>query len=256
MLDNIEMKKSLQKHLQELETLELHEVLHRNQLLLPLLRKFAEEQLAKEAHFSPEDETILIRQAWQDLEAIPPITITEQWESKTSETEQPIIKQRLHQLRLQKKMNELYDGDVEQYFLTRRDDLERITYRTIRVKQMGLAEELYLRVINEEETFENLASRYSEGEERMAAGLLGPMAITDPHPAITTVLKNLTPGEVQPPIAVESWYLVIKSEQRKPAKLSKSLRLELESELLNKDLQPQINEIIAEITTKTREAAK
>ena len=68
MLDNIEIKKALQEHLQELETLELHELLHRHQLLLPLLRKFAEEQLAKEAHFSPEDEAILIRQAWQDLE--------------------------------------------------------------------------------------------------------------------------------------------------------------------------------------------
>ncbi len=256
MLDNIEIKKALQEHLKELETIDLQEVLHRNQLLLPLLRKFAEEQLAKEAYFSPEDEAILIRQAWQDLEAIPPMSINEAWESKTSETEQPIIKQRLHQLRLQKKMNELYDGDVEQYFLTRRDDLERITYRTIRVKQMGLAEELYLRVINGEETFENLASIYSEGEERMAAGLLGPMAITDPHPAITAVLKNLAPGEVHPPIAVESWYLVIKSEQRKPAKLSKSLRLELESELLNRDLQPNINELIHELTTKTCEVAK
>ena len=61
---------------------------------------------------------------------------------------------------------------------------------------------------------------------------------------------------MHPPIAVESWYLVIKSEQRKPAKLSKSLRLELESELLNRDLQPNINELIHELTTKTCEVAK
>ena len=82
------------------------------------------------------------------------------------------------------------------------------------------------------------------------------MAISDPHPAITAVLKNLTPGQVHPPISVESWYLVIKSERRKPAKLNKSLRLDLQNELLNRDLQPNINELIHELTTKTCEVAK
>jgi parvulin-like peptidyl-prolyl isomerase len=256
MLDNIELKKALQAHLKELEGLELHEVLHKNQLLQPLLQQLAEKQLAQDANFNLEEESILIQQAWQNLEAVPPTNLSEQWDSSISENEANIINQRLLQLRLQKRMNELYDGDVEQYFLTRRDDLERVTYRTIRVKQMGLAEELYLRLISNEETFEDLARNYSEGEERMAAGLLGPMAITDPHQSITTILRKLSQGEIHPPISVESWYLVIKLEQRKPAKLNKSLRLQLENELLNKQLNSEINEIITELTTKTCEVAK
>jgi parvulin-like peptidyl-prolyl isomerase len=121
---------------------------------------------------------------------------------------------------------------------------------------MGLAEELYLRLLNQEDTFENLATKFSEGEERMAAGLLGPMAITDPHQIITSVLRKLTPGEINPPIAVESWYLVIKLEQRQPAKLNQGLRIQLENELLENDLKPQIIEIITELTKKTSEVAQ
>ena len=256
MLDIAEMKKSLQVHLKELENLELHEVLHKHQLLQPLVQRLAEEQMAKAANFGPEEETILISQAWQDLQATPPTRINEPWEGEANDNEVGIINQRLHQLRLQKRLNELYDGDVEQHFLKRRDDLERITYRTIRVKQMGLAEELYLRLLNQEDTFENLATKFSEGEERMAAGLLGPMAITDPHQIITSVLRNLTPGEIHPPIAVESWYLVIKLEQRQPAKLTQGLRIQLENELLENDLKPQIIEIITELTKKTSEVAQ
>jgi hypothetical protein len=258
MLDIAEMKKSLQVHLKELENLELHEVLHKHQLLQPLVQRLAEEQMAKAANFGPEEETILISQAWQDLKATPPTRINEPWEREANDNEVGIINQRLHQLRLQKRLNELYDGDVEQHFLKRRDDLERITYRTIRVKQMGLAEELYLRLLNQEDTFENLATKFSEGEERMAAGLLGPMAITDPHQIITSVLRKLTPGEINPPIAVESWYLVIKLEQRQPAKLNQGLRIQLENELLENDLKPQIIEIITELTKnkKTSEVAQ
>tara|TARA_B100001093_G_scaffold443013_1_gene445082 strand:- start:302 stop:1174 length:873 start_codon:yes stop_codon:yes gene_type:complete len=256
MLDIAEMKKSLQVHLKELENLELHEVLHKHQLLQPLVQRLAEEQMAKAANFGPEEETILISQAWQDLQATPPTRINEPWEGEANDNEVGIINQRLHQLRLQKRLNELYDGDVEQHFLKRRDDLERITYRTIRVKQMGLAEELYLRLLNQEDTFENLATKFSEGEERMAAGLLGPMAITDPHQIITSVLRKLTPGEINPPIAVESWYLVIKLEQRQPAKLTQGLRIQLENELLENDLKPQIIEIITELTKKTSEVAQ
>jgi parvulin-like peptidyl-prolyl isomerase len=256
MLDIIEMKRSLQVHLKELENLELHEVLHKHQLLQPLVQRLAEEQMAKAATFGSEEEAILIGQAWQDLKAIPPTHINEAWENNIDESEAVIIKQRLHQLRLQKRLKELYAGDVEQHFLARRDDLERITYRTIRVKQMGLAEELYLRLLNDEDTFENLATHYSDGEERMTAGLLGPMSITDPHPTITKVLRKLSPEEISPPVAVESWYLVIKLERRQPAKLNNALRLQLENELLSNELTPQINEIINELTTKTYEVAQ
>ena len=78
----------------------------------------------------------------------------------------------------------------------------------------------------------------------MTAGLLGPMSITDPHPTITKVLRKLSPEEISPPVAVESWYLVIKLERRQPAKLNNALRLQLENELLSNELTPQINEII------------
>ena len=159
----------------------------------------------------------------------------------------PEQQERLQQLRVQKRLNELYDDAVEAYFLTRRADLERITYRTIRVTQMGLAEELYLRLLDDEQSFEELASQYSVGEERLATGLMGPMAITDPHPAIATVLRRLAPGELHAPIAVESWFLVLRLERREPASLTKSTRLQLQQELMERDLAPHLDQLLTDL---------
>lgn len=247
MIDTANLKDSVSCYLRGLQSLQPHEILHRHQLLQPLLRRLAEEQLASTASFSAEEEQQLFAQAWLGMPEPPPNGFDAPWPETITEAQRQVVEQRLQQLRLHKRLNELYDDAVEAYFLTRRSDLERITYRTIRVTQMGLAEELYLRLLDDEQSFEELASQYSVGEERLAAGLMGPMAITDPHPAIATVLRRLAPGELHAPIAVESWFLVLRLERREPASLTKSTRLRLQQELMERDLAPHLDQLLTDL---------
>lgn len=247
MINSTELHQSVSEHLKSLQTLHLHELLHRYQLLTPLLRQLAEEQLAQAASFTPDEEQQLFEQVWQGLPSPAPIGFNSEWPEELSDVQRQQAEQKIQQLRLQKRMNELYNESVEPYFLKRRADLERVTYRVIRVKQMGLAEELYLRVIEGEQSFEVLAHQHSVGEERMSSGLMGPMSITDPHPDIGKVLRRLSPGEVHAPIAIDRWFVILRMEEKEPASLTKSLRLELQREMLNQGILPMIEEVLEDL---------
>jgi hypothetical protein len=59
-------------------------------------------------------------------------------------------------------------------FLKRKDQLDLVCYSMIRVKSRSTANELYLRISENESTFEEIASDYSEGPEKNTKGNIGP----------------------------------------------------------------------------------
>ena len=62
-------------------------------------------------------------------------------------------------------------GDkVEAYFLQRKSQLDRAIYSLIRTNDLGVAQEIYFRLLDGEQTFEDLARRYSEGAEAQTGG--------------------------------------------------------------------------------------
>ena len=251
MIDQDHLHLSARSHLAKLRNKHLYEVLHEQQLLFPIVQNLANKQLAATASFDQEETVRLFEQAWQGLSGPPPISFDDHWSENLSVAEQKLVEERIEQLKLQKRIGELYEAEVETYFLTRRPDLERVTYRAIRVKQQGLAEELYLRILNNEASFEHLASIHSAGEERLAGGLMGPMAISDPHSNIAAVLRRLSPGEMHAPIAVESWFLVLRMERREPASLNSKLKIKLQQELLQRDLQPHLEAVLDKVLNST-----
>ena len=244
MISTEQLQESVEEHLRDLRRLEVHELLHQHQLLEPIVQRLAQEQMAEDASFTTEEEEKLFKQAWKGVEGVTPQNNHSEWPENISDEAKKLVSSQLQRLKLQKRLNELYEGEVEPYFLSRRSDLERVTYRAIRVDQLGLAEELYLKLLEKEETFERLAAIHSKGEERLAGGLMGPMYIVDPHPNISKVLRHLAPGEVSRPIQIDKWFVVLRMEQREPASLSHSTRLQLQHELLERQIKPIIQEII------------
>lgn len=253
MISSAQLQQTLGERLRDLKKLKPHELLHQHQLLEPLVQQLAERQLADDASFTSEEEEQLFQQALQGTKSTSSGQTSSEWPDDMSEDDKKLAEEQLEKLRLQKRMHELYDAEVESYFLSRRADLERVTYRAIRVSQLGLAEEIYLKLLEKEQSFEKLASIHSVGEERITAGLMGPMSITDPHPSISKVLRRLAPGEISTPIAIDKWYLVLRMEHREPASLSRSMRLRLQRELLNRDIKPIINEVINDLQNPSQD---
>ena len=69
---------------------------------------------------------------------------------------------------------------VRSHFMTRKSSLDQVVYSLIRTQDEGLAQELYYRVNEGEQTFEDCARDYSQGPEARTGGKLGPRL---PQPA-------------------------------------------------------------------------
>jgi parvulin-like peptidyl-prolyl isomerase len=132
---------------------------------------------------------------------------------------------------------------VESYFLTRKTSLDQVVYSLIRTKDQGLANELYFRIQEAEQSFANLAREYAQGPEAHTGGLIGPVPVNQPHPTIGKLLSISQPGQLWPPFALAEWFLIVRLEKFLPAQLDEPMRRRLINELFEKWLQEQIKQI-------------
>ena len=142
--------------------------------------------------------------------------------------------------RMQKLWLDQFSPKAEAHFLKRKDKLDQVVYSLIRLKDAGLARELYLKILEEESDFAELAQRYSEGPEQQTRGIVGPVPLTQGHPNLVERLRSSAPGHVIEPFQVEDWWLVVRVESVTPATFNEDIRLAMSRELFDDWLQNEI----------------
>ena len=140
-----------------------------------------------------------------------------------------------------------FSNQVNSYFLKRKEQLDTYIYSLIRVRDKNRADELFFRIQDEEETFSDLASKYSEGFEQETKGLVGPTNIIQAHPKISEILKSSSDGELHPPIRIDGWYIIIKLETFKPAVLDQLMEQQMVLEIYDETLDNIANTIAEDI---------
>lgn len=159
----------------------------------------------------------------------------------------------LRPARWQQFLEQQFAPKVESLFLERKEQLDRIVYSLIRVKEAGVAEELYQRLIDGEASFGELATEFSLGPEAQTQGILGPVPLTQPHPQIGKLLLISQPGQLWPPRPIGEWWVIIRLEQFLPAKFddqARALLLQEQGERwLEEQIQQQMSELLAPAET-------
>ena len=130
---------------------------------------------------------------------------------------------------------------AEARFLERKNSLDRVVYSLLRIKDEGLARELYLRIDGREADFAELAQQFSEGPERQTRGIVGPVPIEQAHPELARRLRSNPPGTLLQPFKIESWWLVVRVESYSPATLDDSTRDAMARELLEQWLKSEVD---------------
>ena len=135
-----------------------------------------------------------------------------------------------------------FETQLPNYFLKRKEYLDLVSYSLLRVKEKSLANELYLRIKENEAEFCDLASKYSQGPEKNHGGIVGPVPITQPHFQLGRLLKTIQPGKLCAPTFIDSWWVLVRLEELKNASLDESVALKLSLELGDKYIAKLLNE--------------
>lgn len=142
--------------------------------------------------------------------------------------------------KIEKFKRENWGNKLETYFLKRKRQLDQAIYSLIRTEDVGIAQEIYFRLMDGEQTFEEIARKYSQGAEAQTSGLIGPIELGQPHPAIAQLISTNPPGKICPPIKLEQWYAIVRPEKVLPSRLDESMRQRLINELFQTWLQEQM----------------
>ena len=168
-------------------------------------------------------------------------TAIEAWCQRYEMTTEQLKSLAIRQFKISKFQQNNWEHQIGAYFLERKNQLDRVSYSLIRTKDAGLAQELYFRILEGEQTLAELAQEYSEGSEAETNGLIGPIALGNAHPLIARQLLVSQPGQLSAPIQIAEWFVIVRLEKSMPAQLDDSMRPRLLNELFEIWLHEQMN---------------
>jgi parvulin-like peptidyl-prolyl isomerase len=120
---------------------------------------------------------------------------------------------------------------LDSYFLIQKPQYDQVTYSLLRTPDPEIAQELYFRIKAGEQTFAELAREYSQGAEAETEGVIGPVSMSQPHPALAQRLRHSQPGQILPPTRMGEWFVLLRLEAITPAQLDAAMRQKLLDEL-------------------------
>ena len=213
---------------------ELFVFARRMDLLPKLLRRKQEESIAAlvpclDTELNQEKELVLGKQSHQEF------IQARNWQDQDLDLE---VKRRIA-LRLYAQQH--YGPAIEEVFLESRGERDQVIYSLLRVRELGMARELYLRLSEGEITFPDAATHFGEGPEARHKGVMGPMAMGRIYPPIVrTWIRALKPGEIKPPQKLNQWQVIFRLEQLTPARLDDDMRTKLLNEQLEAFLDDRV----------------
>jgi parvulin-like peptidyl-prolyl isomerase len=135
---------------------------------------------------------------------------------------------------------------LESHFLAHKARLDQITYSLLRIQDFAMAQEIFFRIQSGEQSFADAVREYSQGTEVETGGLIGPTALSQPHPLLAARLKSAEVGQVLPPVKVGDWAVVLRLEQYLPAQFDESTQQQLMEHLFQSWLQESVQKLMAD----------
>jgi hypothetical protein len=130
---------------------------------------------------------------------------------------------------------------IRSTFLQRKAQLDQIIYSLLRTQDQGLAYELYFRIQENEQPFAAVATLYSEGPEARTAGLVGPVDLGSHNDEFARFLISQPVGQLTPPTRLAPWFIVLRVEEKIPARLDEAMEQRLLHDLFEEWLSQQVD---------------
>ena len=234
------------------ETIDL---LDKHQILKPLIRKTLVKECLRDIEITEKD-VQFAKQSIINEAKISDEDKYKDWISKQIQSEELLIKIYSEPKRIQRFCLEKYAHLAESRFLKRKDELDQVTYSLVRVKDQYLANELYLRLTNNEASFSDLAKEFSIGPEKNSNGKVGPVPIKSSHPILASRLQSLKIGEINQPLNIEKLWIIIRVESFVKAILDEKMQLLMSQEIFSEWLEQATREKYEKFVSRVKEDNK
>jgi parvulin-like peptidyl-prolyl isomerase len=218
---------------------EILSFLNRYQLIPQLARGIAIDQAIASFSCTETERRTAIIQFREQQQLTSPVALNV-WLQKHQMTMEAMEEFAIRTVLVEKFKRTTWGNKLESYFLKRKADLDQVVYSLIRTQDGELAQELYFRIREGEQSFAQLAPQYSQGTEVHTGGLLGPVPLSQPHPSIRNLLSASQPGQLWLPCIVSDWFVIIRLEKFLPAQFDASMQQYLLNELFETWLQAKI----------------
>jgi hypothetical protein len=132
-------------------------------------------------------------------------------------------------------------------FLQRKSQLDRVLFSVIQVADLNMAQELYLRIHEQDRSFTHLATEYSKHLTAQRGGCVGPISGTELHPLLYQHLIGLKPKQLSPIFELHDRYTFLRLDRWLPAQFDLAMEERFLDELFEQWLQQQIEARIGKI---------
>jgi parvulin-like peptidyl-prolyl isomerase len=209
-----------------------------------LVKEMTLDRSAADISLTPEEQKLAYQQAFQQLN-IDSDDKLNAWLKQQGMTLADLEKRAERSLKLAKFKQTTWGAKVNSAFLERKQQLDRVIYSLICTKDFCVAQELYFRVKEGEQSFDELAREYSQGPEAQTGGLIGPIEVGSVHPNLAKMLIASDVGQVQTPTVIGDWIVLVRLEKVLPVTLDEAMQQRLIDEAFTKWLDESVAQQMA-----------
>ena len=246
-MDTSKLQEDLQHSLHSIASMPIPELLSKYGILQKIAKDCLLMHVRNQVVFEGDDESKAIKALFSDTPLEAPKNLKGNWIDNLPSDHQAKILDRWNLLRQQKWIETNYSSKVNAYFLDNRAQLEQLVYGVIRLSDQGLAQELYLRLMDDDESFFELAKEFSRGIEKHTMGIVGPMRRSEMHHSLAEAIDKLKANEIAPPIRIGSLSVLICLIHREEAVLDEKTKVQLFKEMFEKDLTESVDRSLPSI---------
>ena len=144
-----------------------------------------------------------------------------------------------------------YQPKAELHYLTRKEQFDQVTFSQLTVPSQFLAQELFLRLNENEASFAELATQLRKGGTERGQGRFGPIAIAQVPPVMAKPLRSCSPGTLLEPLQVQNNWLIVRLEQFQPTQFDAAMEQRMCIELFQQEVDRIVDERLASLQPAT-----
>ena len=162
-------------------------------------------------------------------------------------TYQELIDQITHPMKKNVYMLSEYGHLAENLYLKRKDDLDKIIFSQICVKDRNSAYDIYLKLESRESSFGEIKELFKNNKEFIFHEKVGPINTSSLEPEMKELLVQQTEGDLQEPILIDDFWVILRLDKKIDTVFDDQMKLLMVTELFEDWIQNEIQDMVKKL---------